>query len=366
MKCEAAVLRQFGQPLEMEEFEAQPLGEGEVRARILYAGVCGSDVHIWKGEDPRTPVPIILGHEGIGEIDDLGGPRQDVLGRDLKPGDRVMWERGLMCGRCYQCVIAKEPSLCANRQTYGISLSCAQPPFLNGHYAQYIHLRAGCQLVKIEDDLDPRVLVPASCSGATAAHAVEQCAVKPGDKVLVVGPGPVGLYVLAFCLSRGAAEVYVAGAAPDEERLKLSREFGAAGTVNVSETTPEERRELVARWTHGLGFQVGLDCTGVTASIAEFIEFMAPGGVYAIPGIATPVGQLPLSLYEHLARKNVRLQGVWVSDTSHLYQAVNLVLSRRFPFETLVTHTYPLTRATEALEAMGSRAAMKAVLDPWA
>lgn len=365
MKAQAAVLTEFGKPVERQEFEVQPLGEGEVLAKVLCAGVCGSDVHIWKGEDPRTPVPIILGHEGIGEIAELSGPKQDVLGRDLNPGDLVMWERGLMCGACYHCVIEKQPALCGTRKTYGISISCAEPPYLNGHYAQYIHLRRGCHFIKIDSDIDPKVLVPASCSGATAAHAVEQCNVKPGDRVLVVGPGPVGLYVLAFCLARGATEVYVAGAAPDKERLELCRQFGAAGTLNVSESTPEERAEQIAEWTHGLGFNAGLDCTGIAPSIAEFLQYVAPCGTYAIPGIATPVGELPLSLYEQLARKNVRLQGVWVSDTSHLYQSINLVLSGRFPFETIVTHTYPLAQANQALEDMGSRKAMKAVLVPW-
>ncbi|PJB61174.1 MAG: alcohol dehydrogenase [Armatimonadetes bacterium CG_4_9_14_3_um_filter_66_14] len=365
MKAKAAVLREFGKPLEMQEFEVQPLGAGEVLAKVVAAGVCGSDVHIWKGEDPRTPVPIILGHEGIGEIADLGSQKRDVLGRELKPGDLVMWERGIMCGECYQCVIAKQPALCSARKTYGISVSCAEPPYLNGHYAQYIHLRARCHFLKIDPEIDPKVLVPASCSGATATHAVEQADVKPGDNVLVIGPGPVGLYVLASCLNRGAGAVYVAGAAPDKQRLELCKQFGAAGTLNVSESTPEERAEQIAKWTHRLGFNVGIDCTGITASVGEFLQYVAPYGAYLIPGIATPVGQLPVSLYEHLARKNVRLQGVWVSDTSHLYQAIRLVLSGRFPFETIVTHSYPLEAANQALDDMATRKAMKAVLEPW-
>jgi threonine dehydrogenase-like Zn-dependent dehydrogenase len=271
----------------------------------------------------------------------------------------------MMCGQCYYCVIEKQPALCPNRQTYGISVSCQDPPYLRGHYAEYIHLRAPCHMIKIDDDIDPAVLVPASCSGATAAHAVELSDVQPGDSVLVVGPGPVGLYVLAMCIARGAGAVYVAGAAPDKERLELCMQFGAAGVLNVSDSTADERADRIAEWTDGRGFRVGLDCTGITASIAEFIRHVAPYGTYAIPGIATPVGDLPISLYEHLARKNVRLQGVWVSDTSHLYQAIRLVQSRRFPFESVVTRRHPLSDATLALEQMASREAMKAVLLPW-
>jgi len=366
MKAKAAVLTQFGKPLEMQEFDVHPLGAGETLVKVLAAGVCGSDVHIAKGEDPRTPLPIILGHEGLGEVAELSGPLQDVLGRDLQPGDLVMWERGLMCGQCYYCVVKKQPALCPHRKTYGISVSCAEPPYLNGHYAQYLHLRRGCHFLKLETDLEPKVLVPACCSGATAAHAVELCDVKPGDKVLVVGPGPLGLYVLAFCLNRGAGGVYVAGRSTSRDRLELCRQFGATGILNTTETTPDEQKAIIADWTAGLGFDVALDCAGGTASIAQFLPFTAAYGVYALPGIATPVGELPLALYEHLVRKNVRLQGVWVSDTSHLYQAVSLVLSKRFPLETLVTHTYPLEQANQALSDMESRKAMKAVLLPWA
>ena len=364
MKGKAAVLEEFGSPLVMREYEVSALAEGEVLVKITAAGVCGSDVHIAKGEDPRTPLPIILGHEGVGEVADIGGTKTDIFGRELRAGDAVMWERGIMCGRCYYCVIKKQPALCLTRKTYGISVSCAEPPHFRGCYGEYLHLLPGAHMIKLDGDVEPTVLVSATCSGATAAHTVQLSKVNPGDDVLIIGPGPVGLWVLAFCLQAGAGRVWVAGTTADKGRLELCKQFGASGTVNVDEHSAEERLEWVMDATHGVGISSVIDCTGVPQAVVENIAMVAPYGTYSIPGIATPVGEWPVALYEHLARKNVNLQGVWVSDTSHLYQSIRLVQSGRFPFEELVTHRYSLEEATAALAVMESREAIKAVLVP--
>jgi len=359
------VLEQFNQPLVAAEFPVCDLQPGEVLVRIEAAGVCGSDVHVWHGNDPRTPLPVVLGHEGVGTIAALAGPKQDVFGRDLRPGDRVMWERGIMCGQCYYCVIRKQPALCLTRRTYGISLGCSDPPHFNGCYAEYLHLRPRCHIIRIDDDIDPAVLVAASCSGATAAHAVQLSNVGRGDTVLVIGPGPLGIFCLAMALEAGAGEVYVAGRTTSQRRLDLCLEFGAAGTMLLDALTVEERLGFIREKTHGLGVNSIMDCTGAVQAVADNLPLLAPWGTYSISGIATPVGEAPVSLFEQIAQKNVRLQGVWVSDTGHLWQAIRLVLGRRHPFERLVTHWFPLAQATDALRAVASRDAIKAVLLPW-
>ena len=362
MKGKASVMTAFNAPLEMREYDVSPLAEGEVLIRMRVAGVCGSDVHMWNGNDPRTPVPIILGHEGFGEIAEVRGTRTDIFGRELKPGDLVLWERGIMCGTCYYCVVKKEPSLCPTRQTYGISLSCADPPHFRGCYAEFLHLLPSAKFIKVDFEVDPKVLVPATCAGATAAHTAELCEIQRGDAVVIQGPGPVGLFVLAFALDSGAGEVIVIGTEADRGRLEICKEFGAGHTLVIGDTTLEERRSFVMERTHGIGANVVIDCTGTPKATLEGLRLTAPGGTYALPGIATPVGEVPFKLFEDIARKNVRVQGVWVSDTGHLYQAMRIVQAARYPFEKIVTHTFPLEEATTALEKMHSREAMKAVL----
>jgi len=364
MEAHAAVLERFNERLRIRTFPLVPLKEGEVRVRITCAGVCGSDVHMWRGKDPRTPLPMILGHEGVGVVDEIAGQKRDIFGRALDDGDPVLWERGVMCGECYWCLVKKQPSLCATRKTYGISYSCEEPPHLLGCYGEYLHLRAGHPMIKLDLDVDAKVLVPATCSGATAAHAVETSNLAPGDTALVIGPGPLGLFVLAELLDRGADRVWVAGTGADTTRLEVAREFGAADTINVAEADAGVIRERLLDETRGIGINVIMDCTGHAGVLPHWIDLLAPGGTYSIPGIATPQEAISLELFSTLARKNAKLQGVWVSDTSHLWRAARLVASGRYPFQKLITHTFALAEATRALEVTESKEAVKAVITP--
>jgi threonine dehydrogenase-like Zn-dependent dehydrogenase len=332
------------------------LKDGEVLVRIIASGVCGSDVHMGKGEDPRIPLPLILGHEGVGVVEDIEGEKEDIFGKRLYRRDLVIWDRGVTCGNCYFCTIKKEPSLCPNRQVYGITR--------DGCYATYLILLKGTKIIKIEEEIDPAILVPVSCSGATTAHTIELCGISEGDTVIIQGPGPMGIFALALAQERGASDVIVIGTKLDKERLKLSLEFGAAKILNINETSFEERLSYIKKKTNGWGAEVVIDCTGSPHAIQEGIKMTAPGGIYTLPGVAIPIGEIPIRFYEDVARKNVRIQGVWVSDTSHLYQALKLVLSKKFPFEKLITHKFKLEEATEALKIVDAREAMKAVLIP--
>jgi threonine dehydrogenase-like Zn-dependent dehydrogenase len=364
MRRRIAVLTEFNSPLEISEDEIAPLEEGELLVELVASGVCGSDVHMWKGKDPRTPRPLILGHEGIGRVVDVRGDKVDIFGNRIEEGDLIIWDRGVTCNRCYYCAVRKEPSLCPNRQVYGI--------VRNGCYATHLPLLRDTKVIEVErafssgdrESIDPAILVAAACSGATAAHTVELLPIRPGDAVVVQGPGPLGLFCLAFAFARGACEAIVIGTRADASRLELSKQFGNVKTLVVEDTSLESRREAVMETTQGLGASVVIDCTGTPVSFNEGLRLTAPDGTYSIPGIATPVGEVPVSLYEDVSRKNVRIQGVWVSDTRHLYQAVRLTLSGRFPLHKLVTHRFPLEKVMDALKVVDSKEAIKAVLLP--
>lgn len=351
----AMVLKRFGQPLEPVDFPVPQLESGGLLVRLEAAGICGSDLEIIDRRDPRVGedlLPLIPGHEGVGTVLECDPGRVDLLGRPVQPGDLVVWNRGITCGHCNYCAVRREASLCPSRQVYGISLPAQAPHWLNGCYSQALYVRPRSEVLVLPPETDPVAIVPATCSGATAAHAVELAQIQLGDRVLVIGPGPLGLFCAAFALSLGACEVLVAGTQRSRSRLDLAAEMGCRTALTedlAAETGP---------------FPVVLDCAGTARSVAQALEIVAPGGVVALPGVASPVGEVCIDLYEKLARKNVRLQGVWVSDARHLYQAVSLVQSGRFPLDRLVSHRFPLSAANEALEAVRSRQAVKAVLVP--
>ncbi len=373
MRRRIAVLTEFNSPLEIREEEIPPLEAGEVLVELAASGVCGSDVHMWKGKDPRTPLPLVLGHEGVGRVVDARGEKSDIFGSKISEGDLIIWDRGVTCNQCYFCAVMKEPSLCPNRQVYGI--------VRDGCYSTHLTLLPETKMVRLAGGLmekqgidnkskmnkiDPAILVAASCSGATAAHTVELLPIRAGDVVVIQGPGPLGLFCLAFAFAKGATTAVVIGTRADTSRLKLSRELGPVITYVIEDSSVEARRSEVLDMTRGIGASVVIDCTGTPVSFNEGLRLTAPGGTYALPGIATPAGEVPVSVYEDVARKNVRIQGVWVSDTSHLYQAVQLVLSGRFPLHKLVTHRFPLEKVMDALNAVDSKEAIKAVLLPGA
>ncbi|MHB0859111.1 MAG: zinc-binding dehydrogenase [Anaerolineae bacterium] len=364
MKARAAVLRAFGQPLSLEEIDIPVLSQGQALAAIDAAGVCGSDVHMWRGDDPRTPLPMILGHEGIGRLVEVAGERHDVNGRPVHAGQRVLWERGVTCGRCHFCAVLKEPALCPQRWVYGIHRGLNVPPHLNGCYTTHLVLDASSVLFPVgeDGDEDAAVLVAASCSGATAAHGLDLCPVRQGDTVVVFGPGPLGAFVVALASAAGAAHIVVVGGTP--ERLALCQRLGATQVLHRNATDADERRTVVWELAHGRGADLVVEAAGSVAAAQEGLGLVRSGGALLLVGFGTPVGDMTITPFEDVVRKNVRVQGVWVSDARHTFQALSLVRSRPEDFAALVTHRYSLEEGSQALKAMASHDAMKVVLEP--
>ncbi len=317
---------------------------------------------MWHGRDPRTPLPIILGHEGVGRIVDTAGPRLDIHGRQLVPGDRVLWERGVTCGQCHACAVLHEPALCSQRWVYGIYRSFDVPPHLTGCYATHIILDLRTPMAPLSEQDDPALYVAASCSGATAAHAFDLAPVQLGDTVVVLGPGPLGAFSTALARAGGAAQVVVIGGT--EARLELCRRLGATLLLNRNTTTREARLQAVHDLTHGQGADLVVEASGSTSAAQEGLELLRHGGTLTLVGFGTPVGDMAITPFESVVRKNARIQGVWVSDTRHMVRAISLIRQHPEAFSGMVTHRYPLSQATLALEAVDQRNAMKVVILP--
>ena len=377
----AMVLEQFGQPLVRREFPVPVLQPGEVLLRLRASGVCGSDLDIVHGKDPRAVLPLIPGHEGIGEIVALGGEKEDIGGETLQVGDLVAFNRGLTCGQCVYCTVRRQPELCAERETYGISMGggngvLTPTPLprsaalrsgegngngvpLSGCYAEMIVLRAGTEIIRLPAGADPVALVAATCSGATAAHAVELSGIEPGDTVVVIGPGPLGLYAAALALSQGAGTVVMIGRRRDR-RLELAEAMGCTA-VSTAGTALCGRVGLIADLTCDRGAGAVVDCAGTAESIPESLELVAAGRTVTLPGLAAPLPGLCLDLYI-LARKQVRLQGVWTSSARHLGQALAVAQSPRYHLSDMVSHVLPLAQANGGLRLLREKQAVKVVL----
>ncbi len=359
----AAVLERFNEPLAIRDFPKPALGPRQILVRMLAAGVCGSDIHMWHGKDPRTPLPMILGHEGVGEVVEVNPADglKSITGREIKPGDRIIWERGVTCGQCYYCAVKHEPNLCPNRWAYGIHRSSANPPYLVGCYADHVVLMPNTVVFNLDDYEGPSypVLASASCSGATAANAIELADIKPGDAVLIQGSGPLGLFATAFAREIGASEVVTVGGSA--ESLDLARRLGATLTISYRNTSTDDRLEAV-RAAVPNGIDAVIETSGNPGSVNEGIALLRFGGAYMSVGFAIPGSTVSLDAYTEVVRKHLRLQGVWVSHARHLHHALSLAVRKADAFEGLVARTFDLDHATDALRAMESREVIKSAI----
>jgi len=363
------VMTEFSAPLQYMEFDKpQPKG-GEALIRVSACGICGSDVHVWKGQDSRSRLPMILGHEGVGIVESLGGAQKiDIMGRPVKEGDLVVWNRGVSCKACYFCLVKRKCYLCSSRWTYGFSKSIHDYPYLNGAYASHILLTPETDIILVSpaeglsDDIDPVLLASACCAGTSVACAFEQADVRPGDNVVIQGPGPLGIYSVIFARESGARNIVVVGGTP--QRLAMCKEAGATAIIDRNATTEEERVAMVRALCDGRGAGHVFEMTGAAEAIPEGLRYAAVDGSYVSAGIAVDVGDVPVNWFRDVVRKNIKIQGVWVGDAKNTWQALEVYQKHKHILGQMITHRIPLTDATAALQMMESKEAIKAVLVP--
>lgn len=355
------VLEKFNKPLVLKEIEIPKLDEGQVLVKLEASGVCGSDVHICKGEDPRIILPIIIGHEGAGKVVEMKGKKFTVYSHELNIGDTILWNRGITCGRCYACTILKEPSLCQYRKTYGINISNSPKLHLDGCYSEYIILDRKTDIFKVNNSIDTAILVSASCSGATMAHGYDMFDKSLiGETIIVQGAGPLGVYAVAFAKNLGASNIIVIERS--KPRLDLCKEFGATQLLNIDELSKSERKDRIMDITNGRGAALVVEAAGVKGVAEEGIKLVRKGGTYLSVGYAQPTGKEEIDFYADIVSRNLRIQGVWVSDTKHTMQAISLVMNNIGKFEKLITHRFSLENANKAISVMNKKEALKAVL----
>jgi threonine dehydrogenase-like Zn-dependent dehydrogenase len=362
---QAAVLCAYNAPLEIRTYPvADKAGPGEAIVRVEMAGICGTDVHLWKGE-LTIPIPVILGHETVGRIIALGaGLEKDWRGNALAVGDRVTWASSIVCGECYYCRQKRQPTRCVSRKAYGISYNVDDAPHLRGGYAQYIHLRAGSSLFRLPDSLPTEAVLGAGCALTTALHGLERCTVTPGDVVVVQGTGPVGMAALAVAIQAGAEKVIVTGG--PEHRLKAALEFGAYAAISIDEhKTPEARKAAVLAAAGPFGADVVVECVGHPSAVPEGIEMCRDGGKYAVLGQYADAGSIMLNPHI-ITRKQLEVRGSWGFEPRHTDMALRLLDSTHWKekFAAQITHRFPLAEVNEALETVSQWRSSKAVIVP--
>lgn len=361
----ASVLEKFEAPLRLGSFPLPDrLDPGAALVRTEMAGICGTDVHLWKGQLPIT-LPIILGHETVGRIEQLGeGVNKDWTGQPLHAGDRVTWNSATSCGQCYFCAEKRQPTRCPERRAYGIGYRCDAPPHFLGGYAEFHFLRPRTTVFKLPEDLATESLIGAGCALITAIHGVEKTGIAWRDNVVVQGAGPVGISALAVAKSAGAANVIVIGG--PKHRLETATRFGADHVIDIAEISqPKDRISAVRDLTGGHGADAVLECVGIPSAVPEGMEMCRDGGKYLVLGHYCDAGVVSFNPHV-ITRKQLQVFGSWSSEPRHLKAAIDFLRAHRndFPFHTMVTHRFTLDQANEALATTARWESAKSVIVP--
>ncbi|MFW9908269.1 MAG: zinc-binding dehydrogenase [Candidatus Thorarchaeota archaeon] len=363
--CRAAVVPKPNAPLEIREFDIPELVPGSALMRVANAGVCGTDVHLWHGKLAGVPYPLILGHEVVGTIEKIGsGGLRDLNGNEIHEGDRVAFHDVVdTCFSCWYCLVAKAPTKCKNRGVYGITLDSSKWPFLIGGFSEYMYFKPRTQIIKIPDHVTFDDAIFAGCALPTAIHAVTRSPLKWNTNVVVQGAGPVGIMLTILASINGAKTITTIDQAPS--RLKFARKFGATHTLDIRETSLEERKSFVTEISEGHGPDIVYEATGNARAIPEGIELVREGGTYTICGQYTDSGTTEVNPH-YMNRKHLDIRTVWGTQTTNVYQAVMTIAENvdRFPFHELVTHHFSLEDAQKALEVQGQQESLKAVIHP--
>ena len=337
-----ALVKSHARPgLWLEEVEKPVPGINDALIRVRRTAICGTDMHIWHWDDwaqKTIPVPMIVGHEFVGEIVGLGA---NVQGFEV--GQIVSGEGHVVCGRCRNCMAGRR-HLCAYSEGIGVN----RP----GAFADYMVLpAANLWLHHAGIDLDVASLFDPF---GNAVHTALQFDIL-GEDVLIVGAGSIGAMAAAVCRHGGARHVVITDL--NDSRLARARALGATRTVNVGrEKLSDVQREL------GMseGFDVGLEMSGAEAGFASLIDNMAHGGKVAILGL--PSGGMSIDWHKVIFNM-LTLKGVYGREIFETWYKMSVFIESGLDLSAIITHRLPVSRFAEGFEVMAEGNAGKVVLN---
>ncbi|NBJ70064.1 MULTISPECIES: zinc-dependent alcohol dehydrogenase family protein [Clostridia] len=313
--------------------------------RVTKTTICGTDLHILKGDVPAVTEGRILGHEGVGIVEEVG---EGV--KNFKKGDKVIISCVTSCGKCENC----KKALYAHCEDGGWILG----HLIDGTQAEYVRIpHADNSLYHIPDGADEEALVMLSDILPTGFEiGVLYGQVQPGQTVVIIGAGPVGMAALLTAQFYSPAEIIMVDL--DEHRLEVAKKFGATHTIN---STDGKAVEKIMDLTDGQGVDVAMEVVGVPATFEICQQIIKPGG--AIPVLGVHGTSVDFHL-EKLWIKNIRLTTGLVS-TSTTPMLLKTVQSKRLQPEKLITHRFPfadMLKAYEVFENSSKTEALKLII----
>ncbi|TCW35001.1 L-iditol 2-dehydrogenase [Thermohydrogenium kirishiense] len=360
--CRAAVLTDV-KKIEVKEFSIPEINDDEMLVKVEGCGVCGTDVHEYKG-DPFGLIPLVLGHEGTGEIVKLGkNVRRDSAGKEVRKGDKIVTSV-VPCGECDICLNHPDKTnLCENSKIYGLIPD--DNYHLNGWFSEYIVIRKGSTFYKVNDmNFNLRLLVEPA---AVVVHAVERAKstglMKFNSKVLVQGCGPIGLLLLSVVKTLGVENIIAVDG--DENRLNMAKRLGATELVNFTKySNVDELVEAVKKASDGIGADFAFQCTGVPSAASNIWKFVRRGGGLCEVGFFVNNGDCKINPHYDICNKEITVVGSWTytpQDYLTTFDFLKRAKEIGLPIEELITHRFSLDKMNEAMEVNMKQEGIKVV-----
>jgi len=335
--------------IEVLDVDVPSIGDTDILVKTAYGSLCGSDVHIYEwtsAYENFISLPLILGHEFSGRVVEVGSRVVAVA-----PGDRISALPIMPCGVCDSCGVGRG-DLCNSRQTPGMGS--------DGFFAEYGRLSGGASIFKLPDSISyesAAVLEPFCVS----LNAMDVSGFQMGQKVAVLGPGPIGLFATLLLRVGGAGFIMMVGTSSDARRFELAEKCGADAIVDVDVEDPAKKAVELTGGGREAGLDLVFEATGNPKSIPQALDMIRPGGKVIMIGIHSGPAEFDPTA---TVRQRKSLVGSYVYTPQTWQRAITLMALGRVDVGPVITHRLPLDRAEEGFELALAKEAGKVLFYP--
>lgn len=356
----AAVVVKSKQPIEFWKTNV-PFPEPEsINVEVLKAGVCGTDVHLWKGEH-ELPFAYVLGHEGIAKIYELGERvTTDHAGQAVAVGDVVYWCPMRPCHSCFNCTIAGDTPGCSK----GSNFTPADQPTA-ASYTKIATLPKSVSFYRLDiTKCPPEAVIALGCSLPAVLQGLSRLGKIEFDSTVVVqGAGAVGLAAVMLAELAGAKKIIVIEG--NKKRMAMSKRFGATDVIDVTATSTADRLKKVQDITGAAGVDVVIEASGNIKAFEEGVGLLQRNGRYLLIGTWAGKGSAPVDPF-NIVHKALKIVGTTYGAPHDYYKAMKLAerYHTRFPLTECITHEFGLRETEEAFNIIMRGEAVKVVVNP--
>jgi threonine 3-dehydrogenase len=337
-----ALVKKYGEPgLWLDDVPKPTIGINDILIRVLKTGICGTDVHIYNWDrwaQKTIPVPMVVGHEFVGKVEEIGSNVND-----FQPGDIVSGEGHVVCGRCRNCMAGRR-HLCKATKGVGVNRPGAFAEYISLPMSNVWHHAEGIDL-DVASIFDPL---------GNAVHTALSFPVL-GEDVLITGAGPIGIMAAAVVRHAGARHVVITDVNP--YRLQLAERVGVSRAVNAREKSlTEVQQELGMKE----GFDVGLEMSGNSAAFRDMISNMCHGGKIAMLGI--PEQEMAID-WNEVVFNMLTIKGIYGREMYETWYAMTVMVQSGLDIRPVITHRMSYSEFQTGFDVMRSGNSGKVILD---